>query len=110
MRVPVKLDTNTSTRKTLHNHIQAGGQLPHYVQGGTGFFGSLMGGLKRIAIPVLKSVGKAALPMAQEALTTAINTKGPLKNRLKAAAQNSVTKQNLLQIGKAGVAAARPIL
>ena len=39
-----------------------------------------MGGFKRIAIPVFKSVGKAALPMAPEALTTAINTHGPLKN------------------------------
>ena len=30
MRVTVKLDTNTATRKTLHKHIQAGGALPHY--------------------------------------------------------------------------------
>ena len=110
MRVSVKLNSDTATRKSLYKHIQSGGALPHYVQGGTGFFGSLMTGLKRIAIPVLKSVGKAALPMAQEALTTAITTKGTLKNRMKAAAQNSVTKENLLKIGNAGVNAARPII
>ena len=110
MRTPVKLDTNTKSRHDLQRHYQSGGALPHYVQGGTGFFGNLFGGLKRIAMPVLKSMGRAALPMAQSAVSTALTTKGPLKARLRAAAQTATTKDNLLKLGRAGVTAARPFL
>jgi hypothetical protein len=101
------LTADTKSRHALNRHYQAGGALPHYVQGGTGFFGSLLSGLKRVAMPVLKSVAKAALPMAQQAVSTALTTKGPLKQKLKAAAQGATTKQNLLKLGRAGL---RPVL
>ena len=104
------LNTDTKSRHLLHRHYQAGGALPHYVQGGTGFFGDLWGGIKRMAVPVLKSVAKAALPMAQQALSAAISTKGPLKQRLKAAAQSANTKQNLMRLGRAGISGTRPII
>ena len=104
------LTADTKTRHSLHRHYQAGGALPHYVQGGTGFFGDLWGGIKRMAMPVLKSVAKAALPMAQQAVSAALTSKGPLKARLKAAAQGATTKENLLTLGRAGLTAARPIL
>ena len=104
------LTTDTKSRHALHRHYQAGGALPHYVQGGTGFFSSLLGGLKRVAMPVLKSVARAALPMAQQAVSAALTTKGPLKARLKAGAQSAMTKKNLLKLGRAGITAARPIL
>ena len=104
------LGADTKSRHALHRLYQDGGALPHYVQGGTGFFGSLLGGLKRVAMPVLKSVAKAALPMAQQAVSAALTTKGPMKQRLKAAAQTSATKQNLLKLGRAGLTAARPVL
>ena len=107
MRVPVKLTTDTKSRHALHRHFQAGGALPHYVQGGTGFFGDIWGGIKRIAVPVMKGVAKAALPMAQEAISAALTTKGPMKQRLKAAAQSATTKDNLLKLGRAAV---RPVL
>ena len=110
MRTPVTLDTNTKSRHALHRHYQAGGLLPHYVQGGTGFFGSLLGGLKSIAMPVLKSVAKAALPMAQQAIGAALSSEGSLKDRLKAGAQSAATKKNLMKLGRAGLSAARPIL
>ena len=101
------LSADTKSRHALHRHYQAGGALPHYMQGGTGFFGDLWGGIKRVAAPVLKSVAKAALPMAQQAVSAALTTKGPMKQRLKAAAQTAATKQNLLKLGRA---AARPVL
>ena len=63
-----------------------------------------------MAVPVLKSVAKAALPMAQQAISTAITTKGPLKQRLRAAAQTANTKQNLMRLGRSGIAGARPII
>ena len=110
MRVPVMLTTDTKSRHSLHRHYQAGGALPHYVQGGTGFFGDLWGGIKRMAVPVLKSVAKAALPMAQQAVSAALTAKGPLKNRLKAAAQTATTKKNLMKVSRAALTAARPVL
>ena len=104
------LTADTKSRHALHRHYQAGGALPHYVQGGTGFFSSLLGGLKRVAMPVLKSVAKAALPMAHQAVSAALTTKGPMKQRLKAAAQTASTKENLLRLGRAELTAARPIM
>ena len=101
------LSADTKSRHALHRHYQAGGALPHYMQGGTGFFGNLWGGIKRVEAPVLKSVAKAALPMTQQAVSAALTTKGPMKQRLKAAAQTAATKQNLLKLGRA---AARPVL
>ena len=51
-----------------------------------------------MAVPVMKSVAKAALPMAQQAVSATLTTKGPMKQRLKAAAQTAATKQNLLKL------------
>ena len=73
------------------------------VQYGTGFFGNLLSGLKSVAVPALKAIGKAALPMAQEALAAGLSAKGPMKQRLKAAAQSATQKKNLVALGKAGL-------
>lgn len=107
MRVPVMLSTNTKSRHNQAKYFQAGGALPHYVQSGTGFFGNLFGGLRRLAMPVLKSIGKAVLPMASQAIETALTTNGSVKQRLKAAGQSALTKKNLTTIGKAAL---RPII
>ena len=68
----------------------------------TGFFGNLLSGLRSVAVPALKAIGKAALPMAQEALTAGLSVKGPMKQRLKAAAQSAAQKKNLVALAKAG--------
>ena len=105
MRTPYTLNTDTRSRHALHRHYAQGGSLPHYVQGGTGFFGDLWSGVKRMAAPVLKNVAKAALPMVTQAVETAL--RAPKGQRLKAAAQSAATKQNLLTLGRA---VARPII
>ena len=102
MRTPFVLTTDTRSRHALGRHYKQGGSLPHYVQGGTGFFGDLWGGIKRMAVPVMK----AALPMATQAVSAALTAKGPVKQRLKAAAKSAVTKQNLINLGRA----VRPII
>ena len=76
------------------------------VQYGSGFFGNLVSGLKRIALPALKAIGKAALPMAKEALVSGLAAKGSIKDRLKAASQTALTKNNLMGLAKAGGKAA----
>lgn len=70
----------------------------------------LLSGLKRVALPALKAFGKAALPMAREALMTGLATKGSVKDRLKAAGERAVTQKNLVSLAKAGgkAAMARP--
>ena len=105
MRVPYK----PPAQSTRIHYLQKGGELPG-VQYGSGFFGNLVSGLKRIALPALKAVEKAALPMAREALVTGLATKGSVKDRLKAAGQRAVTKKNLVSLAKAGgkAAMARP--
>ena len=90
-----------ASRVAAAKHHQRGGTLPG-VQYGTGFFGSLLSGLKSVAVPALKAIGKAALPMAQEALAAGLSTKGPMKQRLKAAAQSATQKKNLVALAKAG--------
>ena len=107
MRTPFVLTTDTRSRHVLGRHYKHGGSLPHYMQGGTGFFGDLWGGIKRMAVPVMKNLGTAALPIASQAISAALTAKGPVKQRLKAAAQSAVTKQNLINLGRA---AARPII
>ena len=72
------------------------------VQYGSGFFGNLVSGLRKIALPALKTVGKAALPMAKLALMTGLATEGSVNDRLKAAGQSAVTKKNLVSLAKAG--------
>ena len=81
--------------------LQEGGELPG-VQYGAGFFGNLVSGLKRIALPALKAVGKAALPMAQEALMAGLKADGSMKKRLRAAGQTALTKPNLTRLVKSG--------
>ena len=90
-------------------YLQKGGELPG-VQYGSGFFGNLISGLKKIALPALKAVGKAALPMAKEALISGLSAKGSVKDRLKAAGQSALTKNNHVSLAKAGgkAAMARP--
>ena len=83
-------------------HHQPGGTLLG-VQYHTGYFGNLISSLKSVAVPALKAIGKAALPMAQEALAAGLSAKGPIKQRLKAAAQSATKKQNLVALGKAGL-------
>ena len=98
-------------RYSLVNHIQRGSELPGF-QLGTGFFGNMWSGVKKIAIPVLKtvasSVAKEALPMATQALSVGLGAKGWVRAKLKAAGQSAVRKDNLLRLGKAA-AAARPV-
>ena len=87
-------------------YLQKGGELPG-VQYGSGFFGNLVIGLKRIALPALKAVGKAALPMAKEALMAGLASDGSVKERLKAAGQTALTRKNLVGLTKAGSRALR---
>ena len=93
----------------LSPYLQKGGALPG-VQYGGNFFNSTLSGLKRFSLPTLKAVGKAMLPMAQEAIMTGLSTKGGIKERLKAGAQTALTKKNLMGLAQAGktVALARP--
>ena len=108
-RIPFKPRISVNARVALAQRHQRGGTLPG-VQYGTGFFGSLLSGLKKVALPALKAIGKAALPMVQEGLAAGLTAKGPLKTRLKKAAQSATTKKNLLALAKAGAsgAMARP--
>ena len=91
----ISVDSRVATAK----QHQRGGTLPG-LQYGTGFYGSLLSGLKSVAVPALKVIGKAALPMAQEALAAGLSAKGPMNQRLKASATK---KKNLLSLGKAGI-------
>ena len=105
MRVPYISSGSQAGRQNIAKHIQRGGELPG-VQYGTGFFGSLWNGVKNLAVPVLKSVAKEALPMATQALSAGMGAKGGLKAKLKAAGQSAIRKENMLRLGKA---AARPV-
>ena len=107
MRTPFVLTTDTRSRHLHAKNFAEGGSLPYYVQSGSGFFGNLFSTIKRVAIPVLKSVGKAALPIATQALSAGLSSHGNVKQRMKAAAQSAITKNNLLNLGRAAV---RPIL
>ena len=77
---------------------------------GRDFFGNIISGLKRIALPALKAVGKMALPMAKQALIAGLTTNSSVKSRLKAANQTALMKKNLMGLPKAGSCAviARP--
>ena len=97
MRVP-----HTPPNKTSRiPYLQKGGELPG-VQYGSGFFGNLMSGLKRVALPALKGVARAALPMAKKAILAGLASNGSMKDRLRAASQSALTKENLVGLGKAG--------
>ena len=56
-----------------------------------------------MTVPVLKT----ALPMATQAIAVEMGANGPLKSRFKAAVQSAATKQNVLQLGWAGLSAAK---
>ena len=105
MRVPYQPSSSQTTRNALVKHVQHGGELSGW-QSGTGFFGNLWSGVKKFAVPVLKSVANEALPMATQALSAGLGAKGGVKAKLKAAGQSAVRKDNLLRLGKA---AARPV-
>ena len=109
MRIPYIPNSSLKSRRILAQHLQMGGGLPGY-QAGTGFFGNLLGMAKKMAMPVLKAVGKAALPIGQRAIAAALSKDGSIKDRLRAAAQSAGRKENLLSLGRAGLTAARPLL
>ena len=90
-------------------YLQKGGELPG-VQYGSGFFGNLLQTAKTMALPALKEIAKAALPMAKKAVMAGLASKGTIKERLKAASQSALTKENLLHLAKTGgdVIMARP--
>ena len=105
-RTPVIPRISVASRVAAVKHLQRGGELPG-VQHGTGFFGNLLSGLKTAAVSGLKEIGKAAIPMAKEALAAGLITKGPMKHRLRAAAQSATRRQNLVTLAKAGSRGAR---
>ena len=104
-RVPFKPRITVASRVALAQHHQRGGTLPG-VQYGTGFFGSLLPGLKKVALSTLKAIGKAALPMLGEAVTAGLSSSGGLKQRLKKAAQTATQKKNLITLAKVGASSA----
>ena len=93
---------SVASRVATAKHHQRGGTLPgvHY---GTGLLGNLLAGIKTAAVPALKAIGKAALPMAKEALAAGMASEGTVKQRLKKAAQAAATKENLMALAKSGV-------
>ena len=93
---------SVASRVATAKHHQQGGTL-RGVQYGTGFFGSLLSDLKSVAVPALKAIGKAALLLAQEALAAGLSAKGPIKQRLKVAAQSATQKKNLVALSKASL-------
>ena len=101
VRVPYQPSGTQTTQNDLVKHAQHSGELSGW-QSGTKFFGNFWSGVKKFAIPVLKSVAKEALPMATQALSTGLGAKGGVKAKLnKAAGQSAFRKNNLLKLGKA---------
>ena len=102
---------SVASRIAAAKHHQRGGTIPgvHY---GTGLLGNLLAHVKSAAIPTLKAIGKAALPLAKEAIAAGMASEGTLKQRMKRAAQSAATKENLLALAKAGAQGAvnRPLL
>ena len=100
-RIPFKPRISVASRIALAQHHQRGGTLPG-VQYGTGFFGSLLSGLRNVALP--------ALPLVQEAVSAGLSAKGPMSHRIRKAAQVATQKKTLIALAKAGAsgAMARP--
>ena len=86
--------------KRIH-YLQKGGELPG-VQYGSGFFGNLLQTAKTMALLALKVVAKAALPMAKKAVMAGLAADGSVKDRLRAAEQTALTKENLMGLAKTG--------
>ena len=89
------------SKSTKIHYLQRGGELPG-VQYGSGFFGNLFKTVKTMALPALKSVAKAALPMVKNAVTAGLAADGSISDKLKAAGQTALTKNNLLNLAQAG--------
>ena len=105
MRVPYRPRITVAGFKSAAKHHQRGGTLPG-VQYGTGFFGNLLSSGLKMAVPALKAIGKAALPMAKEALAAGMASEGTVKQRLKKAAQTAASKKNLIALAKTGASGA----
>ena len=97
MRVPYE----PPSKSTKIHYLQRGGELPG-VQYGSGAFGNFFRAVKTAALPALKSVLKAALPMAKKAVMAGLAADGSVKDRLRAAGQSALTKKNLVGLAKAG--------
>ena len=97
MRVPYE----PPSKSTKIHYLQRGGELPG-VQYGSGFFGNMFKAIKTAALPALKAVAKTALPMVKSAVTAGLAADGSISDRLKAAGQNALTKENLMGLAQAG--------
>ena len=91
MRVPYE----PPAKSTKIHYLQRGGELPG-VQYGSGFFGNLLKMAKTMALPALKEIGRAILPMAKKAVMAGLAADGSVKDRLRAAGQSALTKKNLV--------------
>ena len=89
------------SKSTKIHYLQRGGELPG-VQYGSGIFGNMFKALKTAALPALKAVTKAALPMVKSAVTAGLAADGSISDRLKAASQTALTKENLMGLAQAG--------
>ena len=58
--------------------------------------------IKTAALPALKAVAKTALPMVKSAVTAGLAADGSISDRLKAASQSALTKNNLVSLASAG--------
>ena len=92
------------SKSTKIHYLQRGGTLSgvNYNQGGSGFFGNLLKTVKTMALPTLKAVAKTALPMVKSAVTAGLAADGSISDKLKAAGQTALTKNNLLNLAQAG--------
>ena len=105
MRVPYK----PPAQSIKIHYLQRGGVLPG-VQYSSGFFANLLKAAKTVALPALKAVARAALPMAKQAIMAGLVSDGSVNDRLRAAGQTAITEKNLVGLAKAGrkAAMARP--
>ena len=97
MRVPYE----PPSKSTKIHYLQRGGELPGG-QYGSGFFGNLFKTVKTMALPALKAVAKTALPMVKSAVTAGLAADGSISDRIKAAGQTALTKENLMGLAQAG--------
>ena len=97
MRVPYE----PPSKSTKIPYLQRGGELPG-VQYGSGLFSNMFKAIKTVALPALKAVAKTALPMVKSAVTAGLAADGSIVDRLKAAGQSALTKENLMGLAQAG--------
>ena len=91
-------------------YLQKGGSLPGVQYGNGLFFDNFLQKEKTLALPALKELAKVGLPMAKKAVMAGLASKGTVKERLKAASQSALSKENLMGLAKTGrdVIMARP--